>query len=79
MKIMGYEIVLEIDGVESMVKLDDTYPAINNWHTATEVAIRMVENDHPDVKNIDFVECVEYEMEEYEKYPYIHEAPCILQ
>lgn len=79
MKIMGYEVVVEIDGVESAIQLDDTYPAINNWHTATEFAMRMAEHDHPDAKQIDFVECAEFELEEYQEYGYIHEAPLVLQ
>jgi len=79
MKIMGYEIVVEIDGVESVIQLDDTYPAINDWHTATEFAIRLAQHEHPDANQIDFVECGEFEMEEYKQYDFIHEAPFMIQ
>ena len=36
MKVNGYEIVIEIDGVKSQINLDDLYPAIKDWHTAAE-------------------------------------------
>ena len=79
MKIMGYEIVVEIDGVENVVQLDDTYPSINNWHTATEFAMRLADSMHPEANDIQFVECGEYEMDEYKEYDFIHEAPYMLQ
>jgi hypothetical protein len=70
MKIMGYEIVVEIDGVESVIQLDDTYPAINDWHTATEFAMRLAAHEHPDAN---------HELEEYKQYDFIHEAPFMIQ
>ena len=76
---MGYEIVVEIDGVENVVQLDDTYPSINNWHTATEFAMRLADSMHPEANDIQFVECGEYEMDEYKEYDFIHEAPYMLQ
>ena len=79
MKIMGYEVVVEIDGVESVVQLDDTYPSIRDWHTATEFAMQLADHMHPDAEQINFVECGEYEMEEYKQYEYIHQAPYMLQ
>ena len=79
MKIMGYEIVVEIDGVESVVQLDDTYPSINNWHTATEFAMKLADSMHPEANDIQFAECGEYEMEEYKQDDFIHEAPYMVQ
>ena len=79
MKVMGYDIVVDVDGEESVIQLDDTYPAVNDWHTATEFAMLLARHIHPDVTNIGFVECAEYPMKEYEHMPYIHEAPFMLQ
>ena len=78
MSVMAYEVMLELDGVRTIITLDDTYPAVNSWNTATEFAIHMAQHDHPD-KNIEFMDCAEYVHEEYTKYGYIHEAPIILQ
>jgi hypothetical protein len=75
MKIMGYEITVEIDGVESVIELDDTYPSIRDWKTATEFAMLLARDQHQNAVHIDFVQCGEYELEEYAKYDYIHEAP----
>ena len=35
MTVYAYEVTLEVDGLESVVQLDDTYPSINDWKTAT--------------------------------------------
>ena len=79
MKVMGYDVTVDIDGVESVAQLDDTYPAINDWRTATEFAMQLADHMHPDADNISFVDCAEFELEEYKSYGYIHEAPCVLQ
>ena len=79
MIVHGYDIVMEIDGVESVVQLDDTYPSVEDWKTATEFAMRLAQVMHPDANMIDFVQCEEYEMEEYAEYDYIYETPCTLQ
>ena len=79
MRVMGYDVVLDIDGVESTIQLDDTYPAIKDWQTATTFAFNLAEAMHPDADNINFVECGEFEMEEYAEYEYIFETPCVLQ
>ena len=78
MSVMAYEITLEIDGINSIVMLDDTYPAVRDWVTATEFAIHLALHDHPDAI-VDFVDCAEYEHKEYTKWGYIHEAPLTLQ
>ena len=31
MLVMGYDIVVDVDGEESVIQLDDTYPAVNDW------------------------------------------------
>tara|TARA_R110001632_G_scaffold115534_1_gene226986 strand:- start:488 stop:724 length:237 start_codon:yes stop_codon:yes gene_type:complete len=76
--VMAYDVTLEIDGVTSVVSLDDTYPAVNEWVTATEFAIHMAMHDHPDA-NIEFIDCAEYVHEEYTQYGYIQDAPLTLQ
>ena len=55
MTVMGYDITVEIDGVESVVQLDDTYPAVNDWRTATEFALQLAGHMHPDADTIQFV------------------------
>ena len=75
---MAYDITLEIDGVKSVVNLDDTYPAVSCWNTATDFAIHMALHDHPGTQ-IEFIDCAEYVHEEYTKYGYIHDAPMVLQ
>jgi len=74
MAVMAYEVTLEIDGVKSVVSLDDTYPAVENWNTATEFAIYMAMHDYPD-STIEFIDCAEYVHKEYTNYGYIHPAP----
>jgi len=78
MSVMAYEIMLELDGVRTVITLDDTYPAVRDWKTATEFAIHMAHHDHPG-KHIEFMDCAEYVHEEYTLYGYIHEAPIKLQ
>mgnify|MGYP003624694242 CR=1 FL=1 len=78
MAVMAYDITLEIDKCRSIVKLDSTYPSVRNWHTATEFAIHLAMHDHPEAQ-IEFIDCAEYEHEEYTKYGFIHETPCALQ
>ena len=78
MRVMGYDVTIEIDGVESVVQLDDTYPAVSCWKTATEFAMLLAGHIHPDADNISFVDVAEFEMEEYKAYGYIHDAPMVL-
>ena len=47
MAVMAYELMLELDGVRTVITLDDTYPAVNSWNTATEFAIHMAQHDYP--------------------------------
>ena len=79
MKVNAYEVVIEIDGVKSCINLDDLYPAIKDWHSATEFAMMMAREAKPNAVQIDFLECGEYELEGYEHIPYIHEAPFRVQ
>ena len=79
MKVMGYDVTVEIDGVSSVVQLDDTYPAVNSWQTATGFAVQLADRMHPEATDLSFVDCAEFELEEYKSYGYIHEAPCVLQ
>ena len=71
---MAYEVTVEVDKVKSIIKLDDTYPAVNDWLSATNFAM----HDHPDAI-VDFMDCAEYEHQEYTQWGYIHEAPLTLQ
>ena len=78
MSVMAYEVTVELDGVRKIITLDDTYPAIRDWGTATEFAIRMVQHDHP-YADVEFMDCAEYVHEEYTNYGYIYQAPLKLQ
>lgn len=79
MKVMGYDVTIDIDGVESVVQLDDTYPSVKDWQSASEFAMHLADHMHPNAENILFVECSEFELEEYKSYGFIHEAPYMLQ
>ena len=79
MIVKGYEIVVEIDGVKSQINLDDLYPSIKDWHTASEFAMNMAREANPNAVHINFIECGQYELEGYESIPYIHEAPFRVQ
>ena len=79
MLVMGYDVKVQVDGEESLIQLDDTYPSIVDWHSATNFAMMLARESHPEAVNIEFIECGEYEMEEYKPYPFIHEAPYAVQ
>lgn len=79
MTVYAYEVRLEVDGLESVVQLDDTYPSINDWKTATHFAMLLARHNHPDAVNIELVSVSEYESEEYEDYDYIFPSPIKLQ
>ena len=76
--IKAYEIVLEIDGQESCITLDDTFPAISGWASACSMAVLMAKHIHPD-KEVEFVSCAEYEADEYADIGYVYDAPVVLQ
>ena len=76
--IKAYEIVLEIDGQESCITLDDTFPAIDSWASACSMAVLMAKHIHPD-KEVEFVLCAEYEADEYADIGYVYDAPVVLQ
>lgn len=61
----AYEVTLEIDGIESVVQLDDTYPSVEDWKTATHFAMMLARHNHPDAVHIELVSVAEYEAEEY--------------
>ena len=52
MIVKGYEIVVEIDGVKSQINLDDLYPSIKDWHTASEFAMNMAREANPNAVHI---------------------------
>ena len=37
MPVMAYEVTLAIDSKNTIVKLDDTYPSVSDWRTASEI------------------------------------------
>ena len=76
--IKAYEIVLDVDGQESCVKIDDTFPAIDSWASACSMAVLMAKHIYPD-KNVEFVSCTEYESNDYAGIEYIYDAPLALQ
>lgn len=75
MAINAYEVTMEIDGIESVVQLDDTYPSVNDWKTATHFALLLARHNHPDAVHIELVSVSEYEAEEYAEYDYIYPTP----
>ena len=77
MIIKSYEIVLEIDAVESSITLDDTFPSIVDWVTACNMAVLMAKHVHPS-KEVEFISCSEYVDEQYEEYDYIVPASCTI-
>ena len=77
--IKAYEIHLQIDGVDSIIALDDTYPAVNSWSDAANFAILMARHAHQDATNVEFIDCQEYEAEEYKDIEYVYETPMRLQ
>ena len=79
MLINAYEVIIEIDGEESVIQLDDTYPSIEDWKTATHFAFMLARHNYPEAVHIDLVSVSEYEAEEYEEYDYIYPSPMALQ
>ena len=78
MLINAYEVIIEIDGEESVIELDDTYPSIEDWKTATHFSFMLARYNYPEATHIDLVSVSEYEAEEYEDYEYIYPAPMAL-
>jgi len=79
MLINAYEVIIEIDGEESVIQLDDTYPSIEDWKTATHFAFMLARHNYPEAVHIDLVSVSEYEAEEYAEYDYIYPSPMALQ
>ena len=75
MTVHAYEITLDIDGEESVVQLDDTYPSVNDWKTATHFAMMLARHNYPDAVHIDLVSASEFEAEEFAEYDYIYPTP----
>ena len=67
-----------IDGVEGVVRLDDTYPAVQDWESATIFALELVMRQHPD-SNVEFLYNKEYPSNDYVGMDNIHEAPLRIQ
>ena len=78
MTIKSYEIVLQIDGMDSSITLDDTFPSVVDWTSACNMAVLMAKHIHPD-KEVEFVSCAEYEADEYADIGYVYDAPVVLQ
>ena len=76
--IKAYEIVLEIDGQESCITLDDTFPAINAWASACSYG-SLDGKAHSPRSRSRVVSCAEYEAEEYADIGYVYDAPVVLQ
>lgn len=78
MAVMEYHITLTIDGVSKVFKLDDTYPTVNDWHSATEFTINMAKNSYPKAE-VEFIDCASRVHEIYSKWGNISEAPLTTQ
>lgn len=78
MPVMAYEVTLVIDKKNVIVKLDDTYPSVNDWRTASEFAILMMKRSEPK-SEVEFVDCIEKVHEIYSKWGYISESPPSIQ
>lgn len=75
---MAYEVTLVIDKKNVIVKLDDTYPSVNDWRTASEFAILMMKRSEPK-SEVEFVDCIEKVHEIYSSWGYISETPPSIQ
>ena len=70
MTIKSYEITLRINGMDSSITLDDTFPSVEDWVSACNMAVLMAKHVHPS-KEIEFVSCSEYVDDVYEDFDYI--------
>lgn len=75
MNVKAYEVTLEIDGIKSAIKIDDTYPAVNDWKSATMLAMMLARHSYPEAVHIELLMVSEFESDEYAEYPYIHDGP----
>ena len=73
MTIKSYEITLRINGMDSSITLDDTFPSVEDWVSACNMAVIMAKHVHPS-KEIEFVSCSEYVDDVYEDFDYIAPA-----
>ena len=73
MTIKSYEITLRINGMDSSITLDDTFPSVEDWVSACNMAVLMAKHVHPS-KEIEFVSCSEYVDDIYEDFDYIAPA-----
>ena len=73
MMIKSYEITLRINGMDSSITLDDTFPSVEDWVSACNMAVLMAKHVHPS-KEIEFVSCSEYVDDVYEDFDYIAPA-----
>jgi hypothetical protein len=71
--IKSYEITLRINGMDSSITLDDTFPSVEDWISACNMAVLMAKHVHPS-KEIEFVSCSEYVDDIYEDFDYIAPA-----
>ena len=73
MTIKSYEIVLQIDGMDSSITLDYTFPSVVDWTSTCNMAVLMAKHVHPS-KEVEFVSCSEYVDDVFEGYGYIAPA-----
>ena len=73
MTIKSYEITLRINGIDSSITLDDTFPSVEDWISACNMAVLMAKHVHPS-KEIEFISCSEYVDDIYEDFDYIAPA-----
>ena len=73
MMIKSYEITLRINGMDSSITLDDTFPSVEDWVSACNMAVLMAKHVHPS-KEIEFISCSEYVDDVYEDFDYIAPA-----
>jgi len=71
--IKSYEITLRINGMDSSITLDDTFPSVEDWISACNMAVLMAKHVHPS-KEIEFISCSEYIDDIYEDFDYIAPA-----
>jgi hypothetical protein len=75
MNVTAYEVVLEVDGMRSSIKVDNTYPAVCDWQSATLFAMMLARHSYPEAVSIDLLTVSEFESDEYKEYAYIHDGP----
>ena len=73
-----YEILVSVDGQESCITLDDTFPSVSSSITAINTAMLLVQVKQP-ASVINLVDCTEYVPSAFEGIKYAYPIPEVMQ